>query len=132
LIPDRRSFLKVESATADIVRTPKEGLAVSENDGIVVALTTELTDELVAEGLAREFVNKVQHLRKEMDLEITQRINIAFCSDDAVETAVGAHLGYIAGETLAVSCEKAGLEAGKSTELDLNGHACRVSITTAA
>ena len=115
----------------EIVRNPKEGMAVSAEGALVVGLDTQLNDGLVAEGLAREFVNKVQNLRKEMDLEITDRINITFNSDEMIEQAVMTHKGYITGETLAISCQKAGLEAGKSPELDLNGHACLVSITTA-
>ena len=67
----------------EVVRTPKEGMAVSEHDGIVVALTTELNDDLITEGLAREFVNKIQNMRKEMNLEVTQRIRIAFKGDES-------------------------------------------------
>lgn len=112
----------------EIVRTPKEGLAVSEHDGIVVALNTGLTDELIAEGLAREFVNKIQNMRKEMDLEVTQRIHIQFDADEAVAAAVGQHLDYIRAETLALSCEAAALQEQEETERELNGHACRLAV----
>ncbi|MDH3982183.1 MAG: class I tRNA ligase family protein, partial [Kiritimatiellaceae bacterium] len=115
----------------EIVRKPKDGMAVSEHDGIVVALTTELNDDLISEGLAREFVNKVQNLRKETDLEITQRIHIVFSSDDEIEKAVSAHRDYIENETLALSCESGDLQEDKKVELDLNGHVCAVSIIAA-
>ena len=115
----------------EIVRNPKEGMAVSAEGALVVGLDTQLNDDLVAEGLAREFVNKVQNLRKEMDLEITQRIKIEFCSDADVNSAVSAYAEYIEGETLALSCESVEKCAENSTELDLNGHGCTVSITTA-
>jgi isoleucyl-tRNA synthetase len=115
----------------EIVRNPKEGMAVSAEGALVVGLDTQLNDDLISEGLAREFVNKVQNLRKEMDLEITQRIDIAFSSDCAVEMAVSNHRNYIEGETLALSCENAALSGENCTELDLNGHACTVSIHAA-
>ncbi|VGO15219.1 Isoleucine--tRNA ligase [Pontiella desulfatans] len=125
---------KTIELTADdieIVRNPKEGMAVSAEGSLVVGLDTQLNDDLVSEGLAREFVNKVQNLRKEMDLEITQRIKVRFSSDEEVVAAVSAHRDYIGNETLALSCESAVVEGEKNMELDLNGHACHVSITTA-
>lgn len=113
----------------EIVRTPKDGLAVSEQDGIVVALNTELNDDLITEGLAREFVNKIQNMRKEMDLEVTQRIHIAFSGDEAVGTAVANYLDHIKSETLALSCDARSPEGGEETEWDLNGHPCVLSIS---
>jgi isoleucyl-tRNA synthetase len=115
----------------EIIRTPKEGLAVSENDGIVVALNTALNDDLITEGLAREFVNKIQNMRKEMDLEVTQRIRIGFKGDEAVGTAVAFHLGYIETETLALSCAEGPLEGVDGAEWTLNGHPCVLFISTA-
>ncbi|MDZ8119805.1 isoleucine--tRNA ligase [Pontiella agarivorans] len=123
--------VELTSADIEIVRNPKEGMAVSAEGALVVGLDTQLNDDLIAEGLAREFVNKVQNLRKEMDLEITQRIHVAFSSDEEVAEAVAGHRAYIAGETLALSCEIAENGVENGTELDLNGHACAVSITTA-
>ncbi|MDF7825076.1 isoleucine--tRNA ligase [Pontiellaceae bacterium B12227] len=123
--------VELTSADIEIVRNPKEGMAVSAEGALVVGLDTQLNDDLIAEGLAREFVNKVQNLRKEMDLEITQRISIGFSSDEEIETAVSNHQNYIEGETLAVACEKAAVDVENCTELDLNGHSCSVSITAA-
>jgi isoleucyl-tRNA synthetase len=115
----------------EIIRTPKEGMAVSEHDGIVVALTTELNDDLITEGLAREFVNKIQSMRKEMDLEVTQRIHIAFSGDEAVGTAVAYYLDYIESETLALSCREGRLDGVNGAEWTLNGHPCSLFISTA-
>jgi isoleucyl-tRNA synthetase len=123
--------IELTGSDIEIVRIPKEGMAVSAAGSLVVGLDTQLNDDLISEGLAREFVNKVQNLRKEMDLEITQRIKIQLKSDEEVEMAVSSHKKYIENETLALSCEIAALEADKYPALDLNGHACSVSITTA-
>jgi isoleucyl-tRNA synthetase len=69
----------------EFVCIPKEGMAVSAEGSLVVGLDTQLDDDLISEGLAREFVNKIQSMRKEMDLEVTQRIQIGFAGDDATE-----------------------------------------------
>ncbi len=116
----------------EVVRNPKEGLAVSAEGSLVVGLDTQLNDDLITEGLAREFVNKVQNMRKEMDLEVTQRIRIAFSGDEDIGTAVAQYSDYIKAETLALVCE-AQVESGEGgTEWNLNGHPCLVSISTAS
>ena len=69
-------------------------MVASEGD-LVVALETDLTQELMREGLAREFVNKVQNMRKTADLDVTQRIRIRYSGDEAVREAVEEHKGYI-------------------------------------
>ena len=124
--------VELTAADIEVVRNPKEGMAVSAEGALVVGLDTQLNADLISEGLAREFVNKVQNLRKEMDLEITQRISIVFSSDEEVETAVSNHRNYIEGETLAMSCVKTSMNAADCTELDLNGHTCLVSVLAAA
>lgn len=108
-------------------RTPKAGLAVASAGALVVALDTELDADLLREGLAREFVNKVQNLRKLADLDIAQRIELRFSGDESVCDAVAAHRGYIEAETLALQCAVAGATEGGET-VDLNGHPCRIQI----
>jgi isoleucyl-tRNA synthetase len=97
----------------------------------VVGLDTQLTDDLITEGLAREFVNKIQNMRKEMDLEVTQRIRIAFSGDEAIGTATAKYRDYIETETLALACVPQAADGKDGTEWDLNGHTCFLSITTA-
>ena len=111
-------------APEDLVidRKPKEGLAVASERELVVALEVDLTLELVREGLAREFVNKVQNMRKTADLDVTQRIAIVFSGDEEVREAVEEHGDYIRNETLAVKCEYAENPGGEASAWDLNGH----------
>ena len=123
--------VELTASDIDVVRNPKDGMAVSAEGSLVVGIDTQLNADLISEGLAREFVNKVQSIRKEMDLEVTQRIHIAFGSDEEVESAVLERKSYIEAETLALSCEKTDLGGENNVELDLNGHACWVSITAA-
>ena len=109
-----------------IERIPKPGMAVAATGELVVALDTKLDDELINEGLAREFVNKVQNMRKVADLDIAQRIRLVFTGDDAVRAAVEKHRDYICSETLALSCD---VDAGCSGEqVDLNDHAVRIAL----
>ncbi|HMO49942.1 MAG TPA: isoleucine--tRNA ligase [Kiritimatiellia bacterium] len=112
-----------------IDRKPREGLAVSAGEHFVIALDTKPTPELLCEGLAREFVNKVQNVRKTADFDIAQRIHVRYDGDPAVIQAVQAHHEYIANEVLAVTCEP-GIDEGwgVAESLDLNGHAGRVAV----
>ena len=120
--------ITLTAADIEVVRQPKEGLAVSAEGSLVVGLDTALNEDLIQEGLAREFVNKVQTLRKELDLAVTQRIHLQFCSDEAVTAAVEAHRSYIENETLALSSEA--VEALPAEEdRPLNGHPFMVRIT---
>ena len=118
---------EIELTTADIevVRIPKEGLAVSAEGSLVVGIDTQLSDELISEGLAREFVHTIQNLRKEMDLEVIQRIHIIYTADAELAAAIESHLSYITAETLALSCEQGDVE---SNSTDLNTHPCCIKI----
>ena len=87
-------------------------------DNVFVILDTTLTDELVSEGLAREFVSKIQQMRKQKDFDMSDRIRIYYKADDAVAKAMEDHGDHIKTETLALELhEREGL-----TEYDLNGH----------
>lgn len=120
--------ISLTAADIEVVRQPKEGLAVRAEGSLVVGLDTALNEDLIQEGLAREFVNKVQTLRKELDLEVTQRIHLQFASDEAVVAAVDAYRTYIENETLALS--SAAVEVLSEEEnRSLNGHPFRVRIT---
>jgi isoleucyl-tRNA synthetase len=107
---------------------PREGSVVAAEGGIVVALDTALTPSLVQEGMAREFVSKLQNMRKTADLEVTQRIHVRFVGDEAVQAAVAAFKDYIMTETLSLSCEPVPELAGEPTPWDLNGHACTIEM----
>jgi len=109
-----------------IERTPKEGLAVAAQGALVVALELELDDELIAEGFAREFVNKVQQMRKAHDFDVTDRIHVTFRADEKVKAAVAEFADYIEAEVLALSCETVNSEDGEY--VDLNGHQCMIAI----
>ena len=121
--------LQVPLGAADVIveRRERAGLFVQCDGPLTVALDPTLTPELVEEGLAREFVNRVQNLRKETGLQVSDRIRIRFHAEDAiVATALARHDATIRGETLADAIVAAGSPLGPS--VDLNGHACSIAI----
>ncbi len=78
----------------------KEGFAVAEEGAYVAALVTELTPELAQEGLAREFVRRVQDLRKAAELDVADRIELFIEASAGLRSAIEAHQEYITSETL--------------------------------
>ena len=81
----------------------REGFAVAEDGAYVAALVTELTPELVQEGLAREFVRRVQDLRKAADLDVADRIDLYVEASPALQSALEKFREYVSAETLASS-----------------------------
>jgi len=80
----------------------KEGLATAGDRDLLVVLDTHLTPELIAEGRAREVVNRIQTARKDLGLDYADRIRVRYRAAPELEAAIAAHRPWIAGETLAV------------------------------
>jgi isoleucyl-tRNA synthetase len=113
-----------------VTRVPREGLAVASEGELVVALETELTPELEREGLAREFVSRVQNLRKEAGFDVSDRIHVSFRGSEAVQEAVSEHRNFIMGEVLALQLQ---VDDGVGGEpLDLNGEEAFVKLEGAS
>jgi isoleucyl-tRNA synthetase len=108
-----------------------EGWLVESEGGLTVALDTKLNDELVNEGLAREFVNRVQNMRKDAGLSVTDRIRIYFESSSRVADAVSRMSDYVKTETLAtqVHLGRNGAEHWQKWEID--GEPCEIGIAKA-
>ncbi|HYR83592.1 MAG TPA: isoleucine--tRNA ligase [Terriglobia bacterium] len=108
-----------------------EGWLVESTDGLTVALDTTLTPELVNEGLAREFVNRVQNMRKDAGLQVTDRIRIHYESSNRVAEAIGRMSEYIKSETLATQLT-AGRDGAEHWEKwDIDGEPCEIGISKA-
>ena len=121
-------MLELGKDDLSIQREEKPGIAAASEDGVTIALNTELTPELIAEGFAREFVSKVQNLRKEMGLEVTDRIEIDYAAGSEVAAALESFRDYIANETLCSSFRSA---ESAEHEFDLNGKPCKVTVRKA-
>ncbi|MCX6035719.1 MAG: DUF5915 domain-containing protein, partial [Chloroflexi bacterium] len=80
----------------------KEGFAVAKDGAYLAALVTELTPELAREGLAREFVRRVQDLRKTAGLDVADRIRVYVTATPGLEEAIQANRDYVTAEILAV------------------------------
>ena len=92
---------EVTSDMVDIRISAKEGFNVGMENNNYVILNATLTDELVKEGIAREVVSKVQLMRKNNGLELTDRIVIKYSADELVCNAIEEFSDYIKHETLA-------------------------------
>lgn len=108
-----------------IQRSQREGLLVESSGSVTIALDTQLNESLIKEGLAREFVNKVQHMRKEQDLAVMDRIQIRYKSSDIVGKALSAYQDFVCTETL---CERLVLEENPGSEWDINGEICTIEL----
>jgi isoleucyl-tRNA synthetase len=111
-LPDGGFRVAGHDLTADEVlveRTQKEGWAVAAADGATVALDLTLDDDLRLEGRAYDLIRRINNRRKEMGLELTDRIDVRLPASDV---ALAAHADWIKRETLAVE-----LEVGDTDEL---------------
>jgi isoleucyl-tRNA synthetase len=106
-----------------------EGWLVESAEGLTVAVDTTLTPELINEGLAREFVNRVQNMRKDAGLAVTDRIRIYFESSRRLSDAVTRMSDYIKSETLATQmyAERDSAEHWQQWEID--GEPCGIGIS---
>ena len=122
----------LQEGDLDVDQEATGDLLVKSEGRTTVALDPALDDELRSEGLARELVNRIQRLRKDAGLEITDRIELLIAGDGPVAQAVEAHGDFIAGETLAVSVA-VGDGAGwpHVREVDLDGVAAGIALRTA-
>lgn len=91
----------VEATDLEIISEDIPGWLVSNEGNLTVALDVELTDELLNEGMARELINRIQNIRKEIGLEITDRINVTLSPDSKVEAALAGFADYIKAQVLA-------------------------------
>lgn len=104
---------------AIIERIPIEGTIVETGPEFACALDTTLTEDLLREGLAREVVSKVQNLRRQAGLHVSDRIALSWHSDDpTVAAAISGFAGHIASEVLADTIEEAEQAIGTDYEID--------------
>ena len=107
----------VEATDVEIISEDIPGWLVANDGNLTVALEIKLNEELKNEGMARELINRIQNLRKDRGLEITDRINVTIASNDQIEKAVNAFADYIKGQVLADSITFADND-GNSTNFD--------------
>ena len=105
-----------------MIQTLSPGFTATEDRGVTVVLDTNLTDDLVREGYAREVISKLQTMRKEAGFEVTDRIRVMVAGDDELAAAVDAFADMIQRTTLALSLERGSAADGFiAKEWDING-----------
>ncbi len=113
----------------ELRRDKKEGIEVETRGEITVGIDTEITPQLRAEGLAREFVNRVQNTRKENGFEVSDRIHIRFAAGQDIRDAVRTHLEYVKNETLCISIEPD--ESTNGVQVDIHGESVTLRLEKA-
>ena len=97
--------LVLEPTDIEIVSEDIEGWLVASEKGITVALDITLNEGLINEGICRELVNKIQTLRKDSGLQVTDKIILKIQRDNIIEKAIFENQNYILNETLAENLE---------------------------
>ena len=116
--------IEINLDEVDISSEDIPGWLVASNNKLTVALDIDVTEELREEGIAREFINRIQNLRKEMGLEVTDKINLGIQKHELINKALEKHKHYISAQTLTENLslvnEIAGNSGIKFVEIDNN------------
>ncbi|MCT7905102.1 MAG: isoleucine--tRNA ligase [Candidatus Ornithobacterium hominis] len=95
-----------------------QGWVVANDGNLTVALDTELNENLILEGISRELVNRIQNIRKESGLEVTDRIQVFIEPNEKLQKTVEKNKEYICEETLTDEIEFKNINVGNSIEID--------------
>ncbi len=106
----------------------EEGWVSTADGGMTVAIDTRMTQELLAEGMARELSRAVQNLRKKSGLAVADRIHLGIEAPPEVSEAIEPHLAWLASETLATSTEHAAV-ADPEGKQDVTVDGLRITIS---
>lgn len=112
----------------EVKRIVREGLIASTDQGLTIALDTTLSEPLILEGLAREIVNKVNSMRREAKLDVSDRIVLKMDTTFRVREAFKHHADWIQKEILAVQVV---MDSCSGEEWDLNGEPAKIEIQKA-
>jgi isoleucyl-tRNA synthetase len=112
----------------EVLHEDLKGWMVESDGNLTVALDTELDAELIEEGLAREFVNRVQNMRKDAGFEVTDRIRIYHRSSERLAKALARLSEYVQQETLATEISNTPPSTLTLVDADINGEAASIGI----
>lgn len=122
------SKVTVTTSDVDIISTEIEGWVVETEEGVTVAIDSELTEDLIAEGLSRELVNRIQNMRKDAGLDVMDRINVTYSSDDKLSEYLKDFDEYIMSEVLADSLDSGESTDGFMQEWKVGDYNCKITI----
>ncbi|MBD5241459.1 MAG: isoleucine--tRNA ligase [Barnesiella sp.] len=119
----------IEKADVEIISQDIPGWLVANEGSVTVALDVTVSDELKAEGIARDIVNRIQNIRKSRGFDITDRITLVFEPDAETDNAVKTFADYIARQVLADAVTVAPVSSLSGVEtLDLDGTEIKVAV----
>lgn len=119
----------ISKEDVEIISTEITGWVVESDGKITVAIDTELDENLIAEGLAREFVNRIQNMRKDAGFDVTDKINVSFSGDTYLVNAINNFNKYIANETLAERLSTGDqVNGGYKQDLKIGDYECSIQI----
>jgi isoleucyl-tRNA synthetase len=127
-LPVNGAKFSIGLGDVEILREDLEGWLVESDGSITVALDTELNDELVAEGMAREFVNRVQNLRKESGLDVTDRIICRYEASPSMRDRLNRMAHYIRSETLTEEFSDSFRPMPHEATVEIGGEKVRIGI----
>jgi isoleucyl-tRNA synthetase len=131
-LSDGNAEVELTNEEIQIRLTAKEGWTAAQGTSCVVVLSTELTDELLSEGRAREIVRLIQDRRKELNLNYTDRIAVGIeTASKVLGDALQQHIEYIKGETLAVDLKKNTISGTETTACSIDGEDLILSVIVA-
>ncbi|HCY77443.1 MAG TPA: isoleucine--tRNA ligase [Ignavibacteriales bacterium] len=121
--------LTISKDDVEIISTEITGWVVEAESGITVAIDAELDEALIEEGLAREFVNRIQNMRKDAGFDVTDKIIITFTASENFVKAIKNFNQYISTETLAEKLsEEIKSENGFTQEFKIGEFDCSINI----
>lgn len=120
--------IQITREDVEIVSHEIEGWLVESEEGVTVAIDTELTEELIAEGYAREFVNRVQNMRKDAGFDVVDRIKVNVLGDETFLNYIQKFSDYIANEVLAESIEQKENPNGYKQKWQIGDYECEITI----
>ncbi len=127
-LPINCSEYTISKEDIEILHEDIKGWMVESDGSITVALDTELDEELIDEGFAREFVNRIQNMRKAAEFEVTDRIKIYHASTKRLGKALNRMAGYIKQETLATELSDTPPGSLALARAEVNGEQTAIAI----
>ena len=108
---------------------PVENYSVSSDQNLIVGINTELSEDLLKEGIVRDIVRHIQNLRKDSGLEVEDRISVAVDGTDRIHSALEIHQNYFLNEVLGVSLESKPKEKDYIENITINGISIDIGIS---
>ncbi len=126
--PKRKNPIFISAEDIEVSTNEIPGFEIAVKGNLTIALDIELTPGLENEGFAREFVNRIQNIRKEKNFELTDKIVVKVADDGDAKTAITEFNNYICAEILADKLEFVE-KIADGTSIEVNNDSLTVKVT---